>query len=313
MIAPRQRRFVIRPVAPFRLDLTVWALRRRARNVIDRWDGETYRRVVQLGSTSTEIAVRQTGAPGEPRLTVVATPAPRGRAGLQHLRLVLDRLLGIHVDLSGWYQLAARDARLKPLAERFRGVKPPRFPTLFEALLNGVACQQLSLEVGLELLNRLAAAGRAKRRSDAGMQCGFPSPRALARLPLARYRALGFSRQKARAILELARTIEDSGLERLERESEEEIRGRLLALRGVGRWTAEYVLLRGLGRLDVFPGDDVGAQKRLARWLGRRQPLDYAGVNRVTRPWRPYAGMVYFHLLLDGLWQRRILQNGAQG
>lgn len=66
-------------------------------------------------------------------------------------------------------------------------------------------------------------------------------------------------------------------------------------------WTAEYVLLRGLGRLQVFPGDDVGAQKRLARWLGRPRPLDYAAVQTVVEPWQPYAGLVYFHLLLDGL------------
>src|SRR5574338_59765 len=98
MIAHPQRRFVVRPAAPFRLDLTVWALRRRARNVIDRWDGETYRRVVQLGPTLTEIAVRQTAALDEPRLAVVATPAPRSRGGVQHLRAVLDRLLGIQVD-----------------------------------------------------------------------------------------------------------------------------------------------------------------------------------------------------------------------
>ena len=52
------------------------------------------------------------------------------------------------------------------------------------------------------------------------------------------------------------------------------VRSELLGLRGVGRWTAEvHVLLRGLGRLQVFPGDDVGAQKSLARWLGR--PADW--------------------------------------
>src|SRR4051812_684300 len=61
--------------------------------------------------------------------------------------------------------------------------------------------------------------------------------------------------------------------------------------------TAEYVLLRGLGRLHVFPGDDVGAQNNLARWLGRPRPLDYDGVNRAVEKWRPYAGMLYFHLL----------------
>jgi len=83
-------------------------------------------------------------------------------------------------------------------------------------------------------------------------------------------------------------------------------------LRGVGRWTAEYVLLRGVGRLRVFPGDDVGAQKRLARWLGRSRPLDYTGVRRLVKRWQPFAGMVYFHLLLDGLSQAGALESSSE-
>jgi DNA-3-methyladenine glycosylase II len=75
----------------------------------------------------------------------------------------------------------------------------------------------------------------------------------------------------------------------------------LLELRGVGRWTAEYVLLHGLKPLNVFPGDDVGARNRLAKWLQSNEPLDYDGVARVTRHWEPYAGVVYFHTLLEGL------------
>ncbi len=84
--------------------------------------------------------------------------------------------------------------------------------------------------------------------------------------------------------------------------------GQLMAFRGVGRWSAEYVMLRGLGRLHVFPGDDVGAQKNLARWLGRSAPLDYGGVRKAVAPWQPYAGLVYFHLLLDGLSNAGVLE-----
>jgi DNA-3-methyladenine glycosylase II len=114
---------------------------------------------------------------------------------------------------------------------------------------------------------------------------------------------MGFSRQKVRALLTLARAIDrgELDLEGLSRDGDEQAVARLRDLRGVGRWTAEYVLLRGLGRLHVFPGDDVGAQKSLARWLGRPAPLDYDGVHRAVAKWRPYAGMLYFHLLLDGL------------
>ena len=72
-------------------------------------------------------------------------------------------------------------------------------------------------------------------------------------------------------------------------------------LKGIGRGTAEYVLLRGLGRLDVFPGDDVGARGNLARWLETEGIMDYLKVEGPLKQWAPDKGLIYFHLLLDGL------------
>jgi DNA-3-methyladenine glycosylase II len=114
---------------------------------------------------------------------------------------------------------------------------------------------------------------------------------------------LGFSRQKSRAMIELARSITDGSLdlEVLATVPDDAVMDRLCKLRGVGRWTAEYVLLRGLGRLHLFPGDDVGARNNLRRWLRLRKALDYEGVRRVLARWDGYAGLVYFHLLLDRL------------
>jgi len=142
-----------------------------------------------------------------------------------------------------------------------------------------------------------------RRGAGPDVQYAFPSPRDVALGRAAKYQALGFSRQKVRALLTLARAIDrrDVELDTLSNKDDATVYAELLALRGVGRWSAEYVMLRGLGRLHVFPGDDVGAQKRLARWIGRSAPLDYAGVREVVAPWQPYAGLVYFHLLLDGL------------
>ncbi len=306
--------FVLRPIPPFRLDLTAWALRRRPRNLIDRWDGTIYRRVIVMDGRPTELAVRQTGSSAAPRLHVTATPPPQTPLERRRVRSIVDRLLGLRIDLTDWYRMAARDARLRPLADTFRGMKPPRFPTMFEALVNAFACQQLSLEVGLELLNRLATISSARLGRRGDVRYAFPTAQDIARLSAEKYRAIGFSRQKVRALLDLARSItrQKSELESVQREDDTVIRQRLLALRGVGRWTAEYVLLRGVGRLHVFPGDDVGAQKRLARWLGRSRPLDYAGVHRAVERWQPYAGLVYFHLLLDGLSQAGALDRDPE-
>jgi DNA-3-methyladenine glycosylase II len=112
---------------------------------------------------------------------------------------------------------------------------------------------------------------------------------------------LGYSHNKARSLIELARAIRDNRFHPapLEDANNEEALASLQQLRGVGRWTAEYVLLRGLGRTNVFPGDDVGARNNLEKWLGLRKRLTYDSSQRVLKRWAPFGGLIYFHLLLD--------------
>jgi DNA-3-methyladenine glycosylase II len=146
------------PGASFRLDYVVWALRRRAHNEVDRFDDGCYRRVLCLAGEPVEVSVRQDASAGTPSLIAeLRGPAgPAGRAAAAEARPVLERMLGLGADMRGFYRVAAGDARLNALAERFRGMRPPCFPTVSEAVVNAVACQQLSLDVGVHLLSRLA-------------------------------------------------------------------------------------------------------------------------------------------------------------
>jgi len=295
------RSFELPAAAPFRLDLTVWALRRRAHNLVDRWDGETYRRVLVLRGEPVAVAVRQSGPPERPRLWVEARGPELPPEAPSFLRAILTRVLGLEVDLSSFYAWAREEPRLGPLVQRMRGLKPPRFPAVFEALVNGIACQQLSLDVGIHLLNRLAGAwGQALPGEK---ERAFPGPGDVSGATLEGLRGLGFSRAKGRALLELAQAAAAGRFypEKLEGLDDAKALARLQAWRGVGRWTGEYVLLRGLGRWHIFPGDDVGARNKLQRWLNRTEPLDYEGVRRVTAAWHPYGGLVYLHFLLQGL------------
>lgn len=297
--------FELKPVAPFRLDLSVWTLRRRAHNIVDRWDGTTYSRVLPLAAGLVEVAVTQPTTSKTPRLKVAVAGLPVTATVRSAVTTALERLLGLRIDLMEFYQFAADDQRLGPLAQRFRGMKPPRFATVFEGVINAIACQQLTLTLGIHLLNRLTMAfGSAFGESDENFRA-FPRPGDLAGLNPTDLRPFGFSRQKGQAIIELARSVADGqlDLEDLAALPDEEAVTRLCELRGVGRWTAEYVLLRGLGRTHVFPGDDVGARNNLQHWLQRAKPLDYEGVRRVLSRWDRYAGLIYFHLLLDRLGQ----------
>ncbi len=211
----------------------------------------------------------------------------------------------MRADLSAFYVTAKHDPHLASLADRFRGLKPPRFPTAFEAAVNAIACQQLSLNVGILLLNRLSEASALFVHSDSGPRYAFPRPQDIVKLSIGDLRRLGFSIRKAQYLLDLARAIAagELDLERLAALPRQEAIESLVHLKGIGRWTAEYVLLRGLGDLSAFPGDDVGGKNKLRRWLGIRRTLTYEGVQKVTSKWKPYPGMIYFHLLLEGLSQ----------
>jgi DNA-3-methyladenine glycosylase II len=283
--------------AAFRLDLTVWVLRRLPINQMDRWDGKTYRRVLMLGGTPVEVAVAQAGSAGAPKLTVTTRGARLGVRTREALISTLDKMLGLSVDLHPFRRLAEGDQRLSGLIDPFIGFKPPRLPSVFETLVNGIVCQQLSLQVGMHLLNRLSRAyGLA-----VGDHHAFPRPGDLASASPAQLKRLGFSGNKSRVILTAARFVAEGrlNLEDLAALDTAEALDRLIALKGVGRWTAQYILLRGLGRLDVFPADDVGSQNKMQRWLRRKQRPDYGQMYRILAPWRPYRGLLYFYLLLN--------------
>lgn len=254
-----------------------------------------------LDGRPVELAVTQAGDSDQPWLDLTLSGAPLTAARAATVTDVLTRLLGLDVDLSGFYARAAADRALGRLAQRYRGLKPPRFPTLFESLLNAVACQQVSLAAGLTVLSRLAGALHP-----------FPAPLAVLHLSPSDLRELGFSQRKAHTILELARAAADGelDLDRFAPLDDDEVVGRLMQRPGIGLWSAEYVLLRGLGRLHVFPPTDVGALNGLRRFLAA-SGLDDDPARALTR-WRSDAGLLYFYLLLRDLDERGALDPGVR-
>jgi DNA-3-methyladenine glycosylase II len=293
--------FTLRPRPPFRLDLTVWALRRRPHNVVDRFDDGNWRRVLVIGKSPVAIAVTQTRHGARPEIEVTVAAA-RPQAVKDQVAGIVTTILGLDRDLADFYLLANRDARLKELADRLRGMKPVRYPTVFEAFANAVACQLVSVTAGMHVMNRLTEAHGV--RCDASAMRSFPPATAIARSNPDALRALGLSRQKGEYLIGLAQLAidpRDRDFASIETLTNADAIVRLSEIRGVGRWTAEYVMLRGFGRLDIFPGDDVGGRKKLFEWFGARADPTYDGVAAMLERWRPYGGLIYLHLVLNAV------------
>lgn len=298
------------PVSPFRLDLTVWALRRRPDNIVDRWDDGTYRRVLVTDNGEPfEVSVTQSSRPASPHLQVVVKYKKSDENIKRQVALALERVLGINLSLDSFYSLADQDDRLKPVADQFLGFKPPRLYSPFEALVNAIACQQLTLTMGIRLLNSLVKTYGPAFECDKSVSHAFPRPCDLANADIEDLRKMKFSYQKARYIIGLAESLTygEFDLDSIHLLDDRNAVDRLCDLKGVGRWTAEYFLLRGLGRTHIFPADDVGARNHLQRWLGITENLNYDAIHEILKPWKEYGGLIYFHLLLKSLSEKSVI------
>jgi DNA-3-methyladenine glycosylase II len=213
------------------------------------------------------------------------------------------RMLGTQVDLAGFYAVAPGAPDIAPLVAQMRGVKPPRYPTLWEALVNALVFQQVSLHAALAILRRVIARFSPAIPFGSETLYPFPEPEAVLTGDMDELRGLGLSAAKARSLLALAGQVVDGKISEaaLAALPSPEAARWLTALPGIGPWSAAVVLLRGLGRLDVFPGGDSGMAATLRRLLGVAPGAEEATAARLVAALTPYQGMLYFHLLLGRL------------
>jgi DNA-3-methyladenine glycosylase II len=279
--------------APFRLDMTANVLRRLSTNVVDRFDGTTYCRLIGDANAPALLSVTQTG-PAE----LSAEFAPPGATRLDPATLV-GRLLGIDVDLEPFYRAAAGVGWLAPLVAGARGVKPPRYPTVWEACVNAIVYQQISIHAAGAILRRVIERYATPVAIGDGQLYAFPGPQTLIDADAEELRGLGLSINKVVSVRAVARAILDGAIDEaaLMLLPTPELMAALVVHRGIGPWTAAVVALRGFGRLDLFPMNDSGVA-RSVRDLSGSKDVD---VPALLARLGDQRGMLYYHLLIGRL------------
>ncbi|MCC7462472.1 MAG: DNA-3-methyladenine glycosylase 2 family protein [Gammaproteobacteria bacterium] len=191
-------------------------------------------------------------------------------------------------------------------------MRPPRFASLFEAVANVVPFQQLSLDAGCAIVARLVARFGQPLTYQRTRYFAFPEARAIAAARLATLRGCGLSTRKAASLQSLARLVVAGELQesRLESLSTPAALRILAELPGIGPWSAGVVLLRGLGRLDVFPPGDVGAARGLRRLMGL---APHAPIERAVERFGGQRGYLYFHVLGGSLLARGLISAAPAG
>lgn len=279
--------------APFHFEATVRVLQRRPSNQVDVWERGRYLRVLTLPEGPALVEVQNHGTIDNPDIRF----SIRGRNSSSATRLRADRalrrILGLDVDPAPLQRLAEAERAIHATGIALRGMRPPRFAGLFEAFASVVPFQQLSLEAGVAIVARLVVKFGEHLEHDRRRFYAFPTAQAFAAARLETLRACGLSAQKAQTLRALARVVESGVLteEQLAAMSTSAALETLTELPGIGPWSAGLVLLRGLGRLDVFPSGDVGAARGL-RTLMRLGP--HAPLDPVIKRFGEHRGYLYF-------------------
>ncbi len=282
---------------PYRLDLTVSVLRRLSANIVDVLtpEGEYVRALA--GFVEPVLARVTQEGPDMLRLVLEGDESEHPRA----LALV-RRMLGVERDLAHFDRAARRIPWLRPLATRMHGVKPPRYPTLWEACVNAIVFQQVSLHAASAILRRLILEFGPPLACDGVALHAFPSVESVQRAADGPLSAAGLSAGKLATLRRVGEALLSGTLDEamLEERPSSDAAELLCRIKGIGPWTATVILLRGLGRLDVFPMNDSSVVRNLA-FVAGSAPVD---IEHVLAALGPQQGMLYYHLLLARLEER---------
>jgi AraC family transcriptional regulator, regulatory protein of adaptative response / DNA-3-methyladenine glycosylase II len=270
---------------PFRAPLAAGALlawlAARAVPGVEEVDGDVYRRSLRLpgGPGVAELAFDA----GHVRCSLWLSDA-RDRAVAQER---CRRLLDLDADPDAVAARLGADRLLGPLVRAVPGLRVPGSVDGDELAVRAVLGQQVSVPAARTGAGRLVAEhGEQLARPRGAVTALFPSPAVLAALDPER---LPMPRARARALVGLCRALADGELRLDPAADPTEARRRLLALPGIGPWTAGYVAMRALGDPDVFLIEDLGVRHGLRRLGGPEDPGEARSRAAAWAPWRSYA------------------------
>ena len=290
----QRRTSTIAPQPPYDFDLTMEYLAsfqgERQVNVIE--DGH-YRRLFEINGKLLLAGVRSVGTVERPKLDVTMEGESVSDADFHAVSQALEWTLNSSVPLGQFYALVSQDKVLAPVVQQLYGLQPTRTPTIFEAFVQAIMGQQIASSVARIIRAALLESYSPTLSLNGRTYYAFPGPEQIMSQGIPGLRGIKLSNRKAEYILDVATALHrgDLDLEALRELPDEEVADRLLALRGVGRWTVEWLLIQGLGRLNGFPSGDLALQRLIARFYFETERLTEQELEKFSQRWAPWRSL----------------------
>jgi DNA-3-methyladenine glycosylase II len=288
-----QSEIFIEAATPYDFSQALGYLRRSPSAVLEEIGADWYRRTLTVGEQDLLVTVRSIGNLDWPKLSVEMEARELDERVVAEVTRQVTAAFSLDDDPSEFLLVAASDPVLARLVNRFPGVRPVLIPNAYEALIWAIIGQQINVSFARKLKTTLIElCGRSFQTYPV-----MPSPETVASLEPEQLRRHQFSRQKIAYILETSQAIAagDLDLAGLASLSHDDALAVLTHYRGIGRWTAEYVLMRGLGARDSIPAADLGLRSVIGRAYGLGRHATESEVRSLSSAWQPYRGWASFY------------------
>ncbi|TKI57792.1 DNA-3-methyladenine glycosylase 2 family protein [Brevibacillus antibioticus] len=202
-------------------------------------------------------------------------------------------------DLVPFYELAAGDALLQQSVEKFYGLRTMGIPDLFEALSWGIIGQQINLTYAYTLKRRLVETFGRQVEFEGQTYWLFPTAEKIAGLSVADLDGLHMTTKKCEYLIDVAQLIVEGKLSKellWDGGDYQTAEKRLTSIRGIGPWTANYVLMRCLRIPSAFPIDDVGLHNAIKFLLGKEKKPTKAEIRELSKAWTNWESYATFYL-----------------
>ena len=257
-------------------------------------------RLLRLGSGKLVlVSLDSIGTIEKPKLEVtIQSATPTNKEDEEEVVSKIFRILGLNQDLKGFYAFAQRDPVLRRVVSDFYGLRGYSEPTVFETIVIAILEQQVTLAYAGKMRECIVRKFGEEMKVNGQVYYAFPSPEVLERASIDQMKECKLSRYKASYIKGIANSIVKGEFdpEVLRQLSKEEGMERLMKFRGIGRWTAEYILVRGLGK-NVIPADDVALRKTTSEYYFAGKELSGKEIREFAGQWEEYQGLAAFYLL----------------
>ncbi|MBU1638221.1 hypothetical protein KKC97_11205 [bacterium] len=289
--------------APFDWHKTIRYIGRYENDQTHAVEGGCYRQVLgdEGGYFLVEIAPY-----GEQAVTASIVHGNVSKSRLLLVKKLVERTFGPDEVLLEFYQFASKHSYLSSLIERFYGLRVVGVVSLWECLGWSIIGQQVSVASAFATRSRLAHFTNAVVEFDGKEYTGFPVPEAVLAMSLDELKSCGFSKPKAEYLQGLASEIilQHLNEEEISRYSPADLRRRLLEIRGIGPWSADYAGMRIHNNPDACPLEDIGLRNALRNELKLPHQPTIAETERLTASWQPFRSYATFYIwftLIDSL------------